>query len=273
MIRLLTQADKGMVLEYLARNEIETSFLYANVIEFGMDNNPDIRRCGDYYGYFEGKALKGILPLYNLGSCIPHYELDAAVPLFADIMKERYFEFLLGMQKHIKPLYDAIKDYKEVESFSESSYFVNKNFKPLTLEGVKFVNANGRFTEEAAAFILQARQKGFGQDTTIEEVKRSLVQRGEEEEFLVMEKYGRMVAQACIQTYTPAISQIGAVYTAEEERGKGYAKAIVSEMCRRIIAKGKIPTLTVKKNNTPAVRAYTALGFAHYDDYLIVRYR
>ena len=80
-----------------------------------------------------------------------------------------------------------------------------------------------------------------------------------------------MVAQAGIQTYTPKINQIGSVYTPEEERGKGYAKAIVSEICKRIIERGKMPTLMVNKDNTPAVRAYNALGFEHYDDYLIVK--
>lgn len=47
MIRLLTQADEQMILEYLKRNEIETSFLYANIIEFGVENRKDIRRCAD----------------------------------------------------------------------------------------------------------------------------------------------------------------------------------------------------------------------------------
>ena len=58
MIRLLTQYDKKVILDYLKRNEIETSFLYANIIEFGVDNILDIRRCADYYGFFkEGYKL------------------------------------------------------------------------------------------------------------------------------------------------------------------------------------------------------------------------
>ena len=61
MIRLLTQSDKEKIMDYIGRNELETSFLYANVIEFGIDNNPDMRRCGDYYGFFEGEELRGIL--------------------------------------------------------------------------------------------------------------------------------------------------------------------------------------------------------------------
>lgn len=271
LVRLLTKADKETILEYLARNEVETSFLYANIVEFGVDNRKEIRRCADYYGYFEGEVLKGILPFYNLGSCIPHYETDEAVLFFAELMKERNFEFLLGMYKVIKPLYNQIKDYKDIKSYDESSYFINNNFRPFILEGVRFLSTNELTYEKAAEFVLQARIKGFNQDAAIEDVKKSLMQRGKEEEYLFLEKGDKIVAQACIQTYTPRINQIGSVYTAEEERGKGYCKALVSEMCRRIIARGKVPTLSVKKKNTPAVRAYTALGFEHYDDYLIVR--
>ncbi|MDD2480669.1 MAG: GNAT family N-acetyltransferase [Lutispora sp.] len=272
MIRLLTQSDKQMILDYLARNEVETSFLYANIIQFGVDNMRHIRRCADYYGFFDGEELKGILPFYNLGSCIPHFEADEAVPLFAELMKERNFEFLLGMRKIVKPLYEEIKTHKQILECDESAYYVNKSFKPFIMDDVNYIDAKGA-DDEIVDFVINGRAKGFNQIVTREDAIKSLVQRGEEEEFIIAEKDGKMVAQACIQTYTPAISQIGGVYTVEEERGKGYCKAIVSEICKRIIAKGKMPTLSVKKNNTPAVRAYTALGFEHYDDYLIVRCR
>jgi len=255
MIRLLTQADKQIILEYLERNEIETSFLYANIMEFGVENRKDIRRCADYYGFFDDSGrLKGILPFYNLGSCIPHYESEDAIHLFAGLMKDRNFEFLLGMYKVIKPLFEEVEAYKENESYDESSYFINRNFKPFILDEVNFVDANGVSSDEVVDFIVDARMNGFNQVVvTREDIRKSLIQRGEEEDFIIAEKDGKMVAQACVQTYTPQISQIGGVYTAEEERGKGYCKAIVSEMCRRIIARGKIPTLSVKKKNIPAL--------------------
>lgn len=273
MIRLLTQYDKKVILDYLKRNEIETSFLYANIIEFGVDNILDIRRCADYYGFFKEGALKGILPFYNLGSCIPHYEDEDAILLFADLMKDKHFEFFLGMNNVINPLYKEIKNYKEIREYDESFYFINRSFKPYILDGVNFINANESISDEVIDFILDARANGFNQITTREDIRKTLIQRGDEEEFIIAEKGGKMVAQACIQTYTPKISQIGGVYTTKEERGKGYCKAVVSEICRKIIAKGKSPTLSVKKNNTPAVKAYTALGFEHYDDYLIVRFK
>jgi uncharacterized protein len=273
MIRLLAQSDEKIIFEYLARNEIETSFLYANVMEFGVGNRRDIRRCADYYGFFKEGVLKGILPFYNLGSCIPHYEDREAVPLFAELMKNKSFEFLLGMYKVVKPLYEEIKDYKEIESYDESFYFINKNFKPFISEGVSFIDAKKVISEETVDFVTSARIYGFKQTATKEDTKKSLIQRGDEEDYIIAEKNGKMVAQACVQTYTPRINQIGSVYTANEERRKGYCKAVVSEICWRIIAKGKVPTLSVRKNNTPALKAYMALGFEYYDDYLIARFK
>lgn len=66
--------------------------------------------------------------------------------------------------------------------------------------------------------------------------------------------------------------QIGVVGTLEEYRNKGFAKSVVSELCRCIIAKGKLPTLMVRENNLPAVKVYQKLGFEKYDDYLMVWY-
>lgn len=273
MIRILNENDRSAVLDYLERNHIECTFLIGNVQQFGIDNNKDIRRCADYYGYFKGNDLTGILPFYNLGSCIPHFESKEAVPEFAELMKANNFTFLLGMKKLIKPLYDAVSPYKTTLSYSEDSYFVNNNFKPFVLPGVEVKNPSELETDSMLAFMLEARLKGFGEESTKEEQLKTLGERSPEEDFIFELINGKIVAQACIQTYTSKINQIGGVYTSSAERGKGYCKAVVSELCRRILKRGKTPTLMVRNNNTPAVRAYTSLGFGFYDDYLIVSFK
>lgn len=272
MVRLLTPADKQQIMDYIGRNEIETSFLYSNILEFGVENNKEARRCADYYGFFIDGELKGILPFYNLGSCIPHFEAEEAIPFFAERMIERKFDFLMGMQKVVNPLYDMIKTSKETKAYDESSYFVNRSFKPFKLEGINFIDAVSAYNDEVINFIIGARAKGFNQTVTAEETRKTLAQRGVEEEFIIAEQGGKLVAQACIQAYTPHINQIGAVYTLEDERGKGYCKAVVSELCARIAARGKLPTLFARKNNVPAIKAYTAMGFEPFDDYLIIRF-
>lgn len=272
MICLLKDQDKQIILEYLHRNEIETSFLYANVIELGVENRKDISRCADYFGFFKDGSLAGIIPFYNLGSCIPHYETMDAITAFVQLIKERSTEFLLGMDRIIRPIYESIKDIKEIAAFNESSYFVNKDFKPYNVSDIKFIDPQLMVDDiRIIEFIIRVRNDGFNETVSIEDVKNSLTLTSSEDDKVIAVKDGKMVAYASIQTYTDSINQIGSVYTVEEERGKGYCKAVVSELCKRILSRKKMPTLFVRKNNIPAVKAYSSLGFEHFDDYLFIK--
>lgn len=268
--RLLTNNDKHQVMDYLGRNPIETTFLYGNVVQFGLENNKDIRRSADYYGYFKAGKLKGILPFYNLGSCIPHYEDNSAIPYFSEKMKERDFSFLLGMANLVNPLYEKIKEEKIILEYSDDSYFVNDSFKPFILENVNIVNVKDLPLEKAVAFLQEVNEQGFNRISSREEIIKTMKERGEEEESVVVLLNGKAVAHANIQTFTDKINQIGGVYTAKDYRGNGYCKAAVSEICSRILKRGKVPTLMVRKNNIAAVKAYKALGFKHYSDYLLI---
>lgn len=273
MIRLLNNDDKKMVMEYLERNHIETTFLTGNVISFGLENNKNLRRGADYFGYFDDKELKGILPFYNLGSCIPHYESKEAIPIFADIMKDRTFSYLLGMKHIIKPLYEEIKGTKELDEYSEDAYYINNNFNPFNLEDIQIVDGKELSLDELEKFMKEAYTDGFRSAITREDIEKMFNERSTDEDFLFLLKDGEIKAQANVQTYTSKINQVGAVFTLRGERGKGYCKTVVSEVCRRIIQRGKTPTLMVRKNNIPAVKAYEALGFRYYCDYLLIDFK
>ena len=274
MIRLLTEQDRPQVMQYLQKDGFGGAFLVSNVLGFGLENHQEQRKCGDYYGYFSNGELLGILPFYNLGSCIPVFEAEQPViAAFANIMKQRQFHVLIGMQKYIKPLYEAMLSEKETVSCQDNSYFVNEHFTPLTLKNITFADAGEIDNNAAVEFIRTAYREGFHEEYTPEDARRMVEQRGTEEEHLFLFVDGKIVAQANIQAVTDKINQIGGVFTLEAQRSQGYGKAIVSELCCRIIARGKLPTLSARKNNTPAVKAYGALGFSQYDDYLIIKYK
>lgn len=270
MIRPLNEWDRAIVLEYVSRNEDEIAFIFGNVLQCGIDNRREMLRCGDYLGYFEGNSLKGILVFYNMGTCIPHYESAGAIPYFSKLMEMGRFNVLIGKEQIVKPLFEAIKDCKKLKEYEECSYQINKNYRPFKLEGAIFIDASGDDTN-IISFVRKAYWRGFGAERTAEGTRLLLSQKNEEEDFTVLSVDNKLVAQACVQTFTYNTNQIGAVYTLEEERGKGYAKAVVSELCERIIGRGKFPTLIVNKQNTSALNAYKALGFEHYSDYLIIR--
>lgn len=271
MIRQLNEWDRPILFDYLQRNEEDTAFLLGNAGRYGIMNRGDILRCGDYFGYFEEGILKGVIAFYNMGTCAPHYESSGAVPYFVQLMIVGRYSMLIGRDRIIRPLYEATRHYKSLKKFEECSYCVNSNFKPFKLEGIEFLDVTGDNSTDILSFVRKAYLRGFEVERTIEGTKQLLSQKNEDEEFIILSKDNKLLAQACIQTATDSTSQIGAVYTLEEERGKGYGKAVVSELCERIRGKGKLPTLIVNKQNTPALDAYRALGFEHHDDYLIIR--
>lgn len=64
---------------------------------------------------------------------------------------------------------------------------------------------------------------------------------------------------------------ISAVVTRENYRNKGYATSVVSALVGEIVQKSAVALIHVETVNTPAVRAYTAVGFNPYKKYIVAR--
>ena len=71
---------------------------------------------------------------------------------------------------------------------------------------------------------------------------------------------GRLMATAGERMRLSAFSEVSAVCTHPDFRGRGYALALVSALAAMIVAEGRTPFLHVKGENT-AKRVYEALGF------------
>lgn len=72
---------------------------------------------------------------------------------------------------------------------------------------------------------------------------------------------GRLVAMAGERLRLPGFTEISAVTTHPDARGRGYAAALTAEVCRGILARGEVPVLHVAVGNDGARRVYERLGF------------
>ena len=72
----------------------------------------------------------------------------------------------------------------------------------------------------------------------------------------------RLVAMAGERMSLDGFSEVSAVCTHPNYRGRGYAKQLVSVRSADIVARGKVPFLHVFPDNAPAIATYERLGFA-----------
>lgn len=80
--------------------------------------------------------------------------------------------------------------------------------------------------------------------------------------YLGIRDNGTLVAMAGERLRPPGWTEVSAVCTAPEARGRGYAARLVRALVARIVARDERPFLHVAEANTGAIALYERLGFA-----------
>ncbi|NLU68297.1 GNAT family N-acetyltransferase [Streptomyces sp. HNM0574] len=79
--------------------------------------------------------------------------------------------------------------------------------------------------------------------------------------YLGVREHGALVAMAGERLRPPGWTEISAVCTAPEARGRGHAAHLVGALAGRVLARGERPFLHVVEENTGALAFYERLGF------------
>jgi ribosomal protein S18 acetylase RimI-like enzyme len=79
--------------------------------------------------------------------------------------------------------------------------------------------------------------------------------------YLGIRREGQLVAMAGERLKVPAHTEVSAVCTHPEHTGQGYAGILMTEVMRRILARGETPFLHTREDNLRATELYQRLGF------------
>jgi len=80
--------------------------------------------------------------------------------------------------------------------------------------------------------------------------------------FVGVRREGALVAMAGERMKLPGFTEVSAVCTHPDHRGRGLAAALARAVATRVSARGETPFLHVLDHNAPAVALYRSLGFS-----------
>lgn len=84
--------------------------------------------------------------------------------------------------------------------------------------------------------------------------------------YFCIKQDGRIVSAAGVHLLTPQIAQLGNILTDEAWRNHGFATACTGVLASDLASNGRIISLFVRTENTPAIRVYEKLGFSKKRD-------
>ncbi|HEU5438221.1 MAG TPA: GNAT family N-acetyltransferase [Ktedonobacterales bacterium] len=82
----------------------------------------------------------------------------------------------------------------------------------------------------------------------------------------VVRRQGHVVSYAGIRTLSPHVAEVQVRTSAEELRGHGLARAVVSRATRAMLAGGRLPLYRHRTTHPPSERVAHALGYRLYAD-------
>lgn len=266
-LRQLLPAQSEGVAAFLRRFPEETLELTGRFEKYDLHNTRLHKKEGDWFGAFNDEILIGVFQFSNHRSLLCHYT-DAEILKKVILLKTiRNYnpKNLSGTQQCMDPIYKMLsRSVRDVHYAECWQMFALERLEPLTQShtgNLTFMDARAYDLNRAVDFLIEA-EKAFGRKPRmINDLKLRIQDREEQETYLFLLDKGVVVAQGMIEYFTSRHAQISAVYTAREQRGKGYGTILMQELMHRIRILGIRPALIVEKRNTAALSLYEKLGF------------
>lgn len=101
----------------------------------------------------------------------------------------------------------------------------------------------------------------FGKSTTANEQIETAEKFIQSNDFYIWKVNGEIVSMANIAHRSPRHARINEVYTLPSKRMKGYAGALVAELCKIILNENRVPILYTDLSNPASNKAYKNIGF------------
>lgn len=249
MIKKLKEENRKELLQFVNKEKELNLFIIGDIENYGLQ--PDFL---DFYGEYENDKLTAVL-LRFYDSFIVYGENSFCGRNFSDLIKTQSPKMISGEEKSIKQIEKYI-EYKE----KRDTYFASLDNKNSLYKGPLLdIVQETKFSEVEQVWNLQKnRIAEFTNSMPLENVKRKYrdhTGRG----FHVKDSFGNIVSSAETGAENEGAAMVLGVCSDADYRGKGYATAVVSKLCDKLLSEGK--SLCLFYDNPKAGKIYKSLGF------------
>ena len=263
MIKRIGWLNHRIADEYLERHELMLGPLYGNLQAHGWLYQSGSLRSGRICGLVSDRMVVGLLARFNDGNCMIHAAQEAELARFVPELEALSFHTLwilgggrgaarqineaLGLKAKVVDHLMMMQRQPAPPEEDRELEFCDISTDPYDPE---YLAAACRLLE--ACFHCTPSQQLFAQ---------RIAERLPEEIYLLARYQGIWAAQAHIQAWTPRYGHIGGVATLPAYTGLGIGRRVTGRLCQYIHESGRLPTLTVRTDNLPALALYRRLGF------------
>jgi ribosomal protein S18 acetylase RimI-like enzyme len=236
--------------------------IYGNLAAHGWFYQSASLRSGKFFALIEQNEVYGLLARFNDGNCMVHAQPPERVMDFVPVLKTLEFHtlWMLGMDHAIAWQMNRRLDIdaKVVDHLLMAQpKLVQVPVTDISIQEISTDPFNKDYLEATCRLLEKCFQYLPSQRLMVQRMQERL-----REEHYYLAKYdGQWVGQAHVQAWTPHYAHIGGIATLPGYTGRGFARQLTGYLCAYVHHSGRIPTLTVRTNNVPALKLYRSLGF------------
>lgn len=281
-IRRLGVGDEALAEAFLLKHDLSSFSLLANLAA-GLAHDGGGPRQGIYVGGFHDGELIGVVAHFhrNLVFQAPESVADLAAA---------------ALRESRRPAFGLIGPWEQVSTARSMPEFLDRPARVQSKEVLYFLSLDRmrmpRALLDGSLVCRQSREEDFPSlvDFGIAEIEERLGERSDDNDraeirssielahgpgdLFVLAHNGRLVATALFHGRAHGRVQVGGVYTLPDQRGRGYARAVVAGALAIAHAVGiESAVLFTGEANHAAQRAYESLGFAPVGDYGVILFR